>query len=95
MTTRTEIEAILRTAGPMFDGGDSLRRAELVGEWDDYFDGDVDAVQRWVEAGYWCPATAYAVAHAGHSAGDVPSGHDDPIYALCNGDATIESLDWS
>ena len=93
--TIDEIVALVVAAGPMFSGGTDDFASDVAGEWDDYFDGDVRAIEQWIAAGYWSPAAASAVRDEGHRPSDRPTRDGEcAIYALCNDDVSVDEVDW-
>jgi hypothetical protein len=99
--TRDDLMTTLIHAGEMFHGG---RADEIAAEWADEFDDDFEAAVAWIEAGYWDAGAAVKLLDLGMSSGDTLAyrkGREkdhgygiDPIYAICNGDASIDDLTW-
>jgi len=97
-TKKTEVESALHFMGPTFSGGTDTRCSELAEEWLDDFD-DPDDARAWMEAGFWNPCTAGRVRDLGIAPEDVAAlcadnitGHDDPVYAMCNHDLSPPAL---
>ena len=97
---RKAIEDILRTAGPMFDGGNDESRHRIVQEWAELF--ETSEVKRWIDAGCWDAMTASDLRDSGHDPKTDKLryregfGRDDmdPMYALCNGDTSLDKLEF-
>lgn len=93
--TIPEIAAILIAQGPTFSGGTDELTREGAAEWDDQFDGDIDEITSWIEAGYWNPSTAATVRDEGHRPSDRPTIDGEcAIYALCNHDVETDEVQW-
>lgn len=99
--TTTEIATVLAYAGAMFDGGDEPSRLKITQEWVDN-DFTADQVHFWTRAGCWDADTAAMLRGAGFrpdrdtlrvNDGDLPC-RPDEMYALCNGDVTLDVLSW-
>jgi hypothetical protein len=99
-TQNTEIESILRCAGPVFDGGTDDARRKLTCEWAEEF--SPRAVEAWVADGCWCPSAADSLQAHGYNPdcgglryipGREVNGMD-AMYAYCNGDACIDDITW-
>lgn len=97
-TTLDKIEATLAGRGERFTGAD-VREVAL--DWLDY-NFDADDVGEWCDVGVWDPATAAIFREAGFSPADVQEAAAtiieaqgetaDPVYAVCNGDLTVEEM---
>lgn len=84
------IEGVLRSAGPVYDGGTEVSRQEIAAEWQEV-GFDADSVYEWLGAGCWDPSIAAELKAIGfnpHSHVLVYRDHreGDPMYELCNGD---------
>jgi hypothetical protein len=103
-STRRSIGLVLDWAGEQFTGADP---ADAVESWIDAGIDDEAVVSCWVEIGVWDPTVAAECIAQGITSGQLqyaaetmqadnldspPSATNDPIYAVCNGDLSLESL---
>lgn len=87
-----EIAQDIRSRGPMFYGSEA-QLPKLAKEWSEEFSPSEAA--EWMDAGFWCPLTASLVRDLGIAAKDVATletSYDDPVYAMCNNDLSIDVL---
>ena len=83
--------------GPVFSGGTEQTAKAIAEEWSDVFTAE-DAA-KWMDAGFWCPSTAWAARDLGIAPGDVKrlcndniTGFDDPVYSMCNNDLSVDAM---
>ena len=95
MSKITEILDTLKSHGPTFYGSDDEQATSIAREWAEDF-SPAEAVS-WMEAGFWCPSTAASIREMGINPDQVATlckntGHQDPVYAMCNGDLNVSVL---
>jgi hypothetical protein len=87
----------LASLGATYDGGSERSRGEIAVEWEGYFGERVRLAESYMDAGCWDAMTAHLFREAGITPDrleDVGSilGHDDPVYAACNGDLSVSKV---
>jgi hypothetical protein len=90
------IEAVLQSAGPVYDGGTAERRRALAADWRDYGFAPKD-VEDWVREECWDPGTASQLRAMGY----IPKWHKlrsartaTPMYGLCEGNVNVDDVTW-
>ena len=97
MSKITEIFDSLKHYGPTFYGSNDEQAMDIAKEWaEDFTAAEADS---WMSAGFWCPSTAASVRdmdiepdQVAALCNDIITGHQDPVYSMCNGDLKVDAL---